>query len=123
MKSKSNNAFSLLEVILTVAILTTAIVFLFRSFTTVLSSVRFSQDITASCYLAEAKLWEAGQIIHNNPILNESGRQTIQGRDFLWNYKTEKLENSNLLELDFSVSWNENLRQEKTYTLNTYLLP
>ena len=124
MASKSNKAFSLLEVIITVAILSTAIVFVFRAFTTVLSSVRFSQNITYACLLAEDKLWEIEekQKESSDPLEIASGTKTLQGRDFRWDYTATKIADLNLVDLEFNLHWQEKAR-EKEYSLNfrTYL--
>lgn len=126
MASKSNKAFSLLEVIITVAILSTAIVFVFRAFTTVLSSVKFSQNITLACFLAEDKLWEIEnkQKDTKGPLSTASGTEKIQEQDFNWDYTVTEIQDLNLVELKFNVNWKENVR-EKEYVLNfaTYLIP
>lgn len=126
MASKSNKAFSLLEVMITVAILSTAIVFALRAFATVLSSVRFSQNITLACLLAEDKIWEAEEKQKETPgpLGIASGKETIQGRDFNWDYTATEIEGMDLIDLKFNVNWKEKVRQEQ-YALKfvTYLIP
>lgn len=126
MASKSNKAFSLLEVMITVAILSTAIVFTLRAFATVLSSVRFSQNIALACLLAEDKMWEAQvrQKENEESLEPTSGKETIQGRDFNWDYEATKIPDLNLIDLKFNVNWKEKIR-EKEYVLNfvTRLIP
>jgi len=124
--SKSNKAFSLLEVLITVAILSTAIIFIFRSFTASLSAVRFSQDITLACYLAEDKFWEMKQKQKKSirPLNYEQGTEELQGRQFNWVYQTSKLEDSDLIKLQFDVSWRHKIKEkEYTITFLTYLPP
>ncbi|MFH1191309.1 MAG: prepilin-type N-terminal cleavage/methylation domain-containing protein, partial [Candidatus Omnitrophota bacterium] len=53
----SKRGFSLAEVLITMAILVTGIVFVFRAFVTSMSSAKFSQNITMACLLAENKIW------------------------------------------------------------------
>ena len=124
MTSKSSKAFTLLEVLIALAILSTAIVFIFRSFTFSLSTTKFSQNITLACFLAEDKIWELeqGQMAQVEPIESQQGSEKIQGKDFRWAYQTKKLGNSDLVYLEFIVYWQENLR-EKEYSLefDTYL--
>lgn len=124
MEYKSNKAFTLLEVLITVAILSTAIVFVFRSFTASLSSVKFSQNITLACYLAKSKLWEIEQYYKNNLELPASGEETVQNKKFNWSYEITVSETSNLEQLKLTISWQENIR-EAPYTIEflTYLLP
>ncbi|MFA4843036.1 MAG: prepilin-type N-terminal cleavage/methylation domain-containing protein, partial [Candidatus Omnitrophota bacterium] len=54
-----NKGLTLLEVLITVAILAGAIVFVFRGFLTALSATKFSQNVTLACLLAEDKIWKA----------------------------------------------------------------
>ena len=125
MISKSNKAFTLLEVLIALAILSTAIVFIFRSFTSSLSSAKFSQDITLACFFAESKIWELQeeQRIKSEPLAGQQGIEKIQGKDFKWSYQAKKIGSANLIDLEFIISWQENLR-EKEYSLefDTYLL-
>lgn len=123
---KSKRAFSLLEVVITVAILSTAIVFVFRSFATVLATAKLSQNMTLACFLAEDKLWEAEvrQRSISDLLGFDRGTLKMQGRDFNWSYQTTRVENSRLIKLELGVSWKENNR-EKEYQMDflTYLLP
>ncbi|MBI4972838.1 MAG: prepilin-type N-terminal cleavage/methylation domain-containing protein [Candidatus Omnitrophica bacterium] len=125
MISVTKKGLSLLEVLITTAILSSAIIFVFRAFTTALSAARFSQNITLACFLAEDKFqeWEERQKELTTPLGLDAGREKKQARDFNWNYETNKLADSNLIELKFNVSWKESIRQ-KDYVLDffTYLL-
>ena len=123
---QSLTGFTLLEVLITVAILSTAIIFIFRSYTASLSSSKFSQDITLACYLVEDKLWEIEQDYKNNPNPVTSGVETIekQNKDFDCGYEILDTVIVGLKELKLTVSWKENIRENK-YTLEflTYLPP
>jgi len=125
MISRFNKAFTLLEVLIALAILSTAIVFIFRSFTSSFSSTKFSQNITLACFFAENKIWELEQEqkAKIGPIESQQGNQKLQGKDFKWSYQAKRLGNSNLVYLEFIVYWQENLR-EKEYSLefDTYLV-
>lgn len=126
MKFRLNRAFSLLEVLITVAVLSTAIIFVLRSFTAALSAARFSQNIGLACYLAENKLWEIEQKqkLYYEPLIPEQGSQILQERRFNWAYTLSKLTDADLILLKVKVSWQEKAR-EKEYSLSfsTYLLP
>ncbi len=126
MVSRFNKAFTLLEVLIALAILSTAIVFIFRSFTASLSSVKFSQNITCACFFAENKIWELEQEQKARADLIESrqGNQKLQGKDFRWAYQVERLGSSNLAYLEFIVYWQENLREKEcSLEFDTYLVP
>lgn len=117
MKLKSNKAFSLAEVLISVAVLSTAIVVILRSFTASLSSVRFSQNITLACFLTKNKLWEIGQKYKvDSSALKDAGSELIQDRNFNWEYEISDTEISGLKQLKFIVSWKEKAR-EKEYSL------
>jgi type II secretion system protein I len=122
----SLTGFTLFEVLIALAILSTAIVFIFRSFTSSLASAKFSQNITLACFLAENKIWELEeeQITKAEPIDVRQGSEKIQGKEFQWEYRVNKLGSSNLIYLEFVVYWQEQFRENK-YSLefSTYLLP
>lgn len=125
MISRYNKAFSLLEVIITVAILSVAIIFIFRSFTAAIASTKFSQNITLACFLAESHLWEIEQSYKDNLTLpNPHGTEKLQERDFNWDYAILDTDIPELQKLKFTVSWKERLR-EKEYSIDffTYLAP
>lgn len=122
MVSKFSKAFTLLEVLITVAILSTAITFLFRSFTAVLSSAQFSQYISLACYLSEDKLWEIEQANTGGSGFPESGSAMQQNKNFNWRYEIQDTDHQDLKELNFIVSWKVKTR-EKEYLMEflTYL--
>lgn len=115
----------MLEVLIALVILCTAIVFIFRSLTSSLSSVKFSQNMTLACFFAENKIWELEQEQKGKagPIESQQGNEKIQGKYFKWMYQAKRLGSSNLVYLEFIVCWRENLR-EKEYSLefDTYLV-
>ena len=121
---KTSGAFTLLEVLIAVGILSTAIIFIFRSFTAALASVRFSQNITLACYLAEAKFWEVERSYISGGKIPDPGKEKIQEKDFHWSYEILDTAEPDLKLLKLAVSWKENQR-EKEYPLEffTYLPP
>lgn len=123
MRLRYNKAFSLIEVLITVAILSTAIIFVFRSFTASLNTARFSQDITLASFLAEDKLWNIEKKFIANAALPFSGSEIMQNRTFNWDYKITETQIANLSQFKFTVSWKENVR-EKQYPIEffTYLI-
>jgi hypothetical protein len=106
-----------------VAILSSAIIFLLRSYTTSLSSTKFSQDITLACYLAADKLWEIESDYGLGLRLPEPKPETIQSRKFDWKYGILDSDTLGLKELKLTVLWKENVR-EKEYPIDclTYLI-
>jgi len=109
--SKSNKAFSLLEVIITVAILSSAIVVVLRAFTTIISAAKLSQDITLACFFTEDKLWK----LENDFPLQEDGAEENR---FTYSYEFLDTNTPKLKELKFNVSWEE--KRNSPYSLEFY---
>ncbi|MFH1440911.1 MAG: prepilin-type N-terminal cleavage/methylation domain-containing protein [Candidatus Omnitrophota bacterium] len=120
----SKKGFTLVEVLITMAILVTGIVFVFRAFFTSMISAKFSQDITMACFLAENKIWEIEENRKGNITMETFGSQTLQNKEYKWNYLISKIEDMELEEMEFDLSWQEKPR-EKEYLLKliTYLPP
>lgn len=124
MDCKYNRSFTLLEVLVTVAVLATAITFVFRSFATSLSSVRLAQNITAACYLTEETMFELELANKFGLKLPDFQEQKIQNKIFNRKYEIQDTDTMNLKELNLEVSWQENVR-EKDYSieLTTFFSP
>lgn len=116
MRSRSNSAFSLLEVLIATAILSTAVIFIFRSFVTALSAVKLSQNITLAGYLAEDKLWEIGQAYRLGAPLTGSGSDNQGYPAFNWSYEISDTDMQDLKELRLTLSWQQG-RQPGEYSL------
>ena len=116
MKLKSNKGFSLIEVLITTGILSTGIVFVFSSFTAVISAVKLSQNMTFACLLTENKMWEAQQVLASGSTPQPSSTESIQGKDFKWSFESLDTAFPKFRQLKFGISWKETLK-EKDYTL------
>ncbi len=123
MTSKSSRSFSLIEMLITVSILSTLIIFIFRALNTCLAAARFSQNISTACFLAEFKFWEAELKAKSAPEdFTQNGVEDINGKEFAWSYSTRKLGDTKLLRLDLKTTWKEK-RRDGEYSLDffTYL--
>ena len=118
---RSNKAFTLIEVLIAVAILSTAVIFVFRSFTTSLSASRFAQNLSLACYLAQDKMWQVEVTDSKTRKAQDTGIEEIQNKDFNWKYEIIKTDIDDLNELKFSVSWHEKAR-EKEYLIEFFTL-
>lgn len=116
-------AFSLIEVLITVAILSTAIIFLLRAFASSLSAAQFSQNLTLACYLAEEKIFEAQNSFAYKKANTDEGSQEIQGRDFKWRYALTDSTKKGLKNLELTVFWKEKVRSKEYSSLFSLLLP
>lgn len=110
------SAFTLIEVLITVAVLSTAILFVFRSFASSLSAAKVSQNITLICYLAEEEFFDIQNNYANKKMLQGDGSQVLQERNFNWNYGISDTDNPDLKELKLLVLWKE-ATMAKEYSL------
>ncbi len=117
MRLKLNKGFSFVEVLITVGILTSTVVFIFRAFGAALNSARFSQNLLQASYLAENKIWEIKHQAGDLPK-DESGKEDYPAnRQFKWRWAKSDLAGQNLSLVNFTVSWKEKAR-EKDYEIS-----
>jgi type II secretory pathway pseudopilin PulG len=105
------------EVIVAVAILSTAIVFVFRSFTTSIAANALSQNITRACLALEAALWEIEQ---KYPQLESAG--ICPDKQFDCDYKITDIA-AGLKKIDFKIAWQEDRTKKYSLDFATYFLP
>jgi len=122
---KKRKAISLIEVLITVAILTGGIVFVFRSFMTSLSAANLSQNIMLASFLAEDKLWQVEAVQKQKISLENSGLETIniQSREFSAKYEISPTSLNGLSKLNISVAWPRDKRNSYSVDFSTYLTP
>lgn len=118
-----NNAFSLVEVIISVGILAVGIVSVLQALAFSSRVAGLSNDMVEAAFLADDKiqklefLAEMGQPINNELLNEENGK-------FQWSY-TAALDNDlaaglNLQKLTSKISW-QRINRKETITCNTYL--
>ena len=122
---EKRKAISLIEVLITVAILTGGIVFVFRGFMTSLSAANLSQNIMLASFLAEDKLWQIEEMQKQKIALENSGPETvnIQNRKFNVKYEISQTDMEGFSKLNVSVSWPKDKRSSYRVDLPTYLTP
>jgi len=104
------SGFTLIEILVTVSVLSVAIVTLFRAFTACLAATRFSRNLSLACYAADNAAWN----------LRAEAAEGSEG-DFSWRYEVTPAQPAGVAELKFTVSWQEGIR-EKPYVLEICLL-
>ncbi len=114
-------SFTLIEVLVSVAILSVGIVFIFRSFFTCLTAFgRYTNYYNILPWMNE-QLWRAeDEIIRTGkPVsLSDQGEFTYEGNKFSWNLVSSLVDKEEkLYRLDLTVSWQE---ARKHLTLNRY---
>jgi prepilin-type N-terminal cleavage/methylation domain-containing protein len=119
---RSNRAFSLIEVLITVGIIASVIIFLLRSFATALAGAKLGQEIQLGCYLAEEKAWELQSAYSLGLKVPEAGKEKRQNKEFNWSYDLQDAAISGLKELKIKVFWPQDQRKNE-YSLDflTYL--
>jgi prepilin-type N-terminal cleavage/methylation domain-containing protein len=106
--SRSNRAFSLIEVLLAAGIVSVCLVFIFQGLRAALTGARAGQNIYLAGELAKNKLWELKQQQLQSvlPITGVRETKTLQGREFFLFYTIRPLPNE-LVEADLTVQWKD----------------
>ena len=124
MASRLNRGFTLIEVLITIAILSTAIIFVFRSFATLLAAQKTSQALILGTFLAEEKIWEAKteQKKSLQPLEYREGLQELQGEQFNWDSSFLDPGVPGLVELDLDVILpGKSGGERRTLSFSTYI--
>lgn len=113
-------AFSLVEVVITVGIISCAVILILRSFTAVIAATKLSQNISRACLLAENRLfWVENNLQPPEEALPSPPKET----DFTLTQESDGISDlfPDLKLLLLNVSWQE--RKNKPYSLDflTYL--
>ncbi len=127
MKSKFNkklfSGLTLVEVLVTMAVITGGIVLVYHSFSACLNASAFSQRLSRACFLAEDKLWEIGQYQKQKNDFSVSGAENIDHQEFKWLVTGAAVGGFNkITNYNLKISWKENPRDEYTLNFSEYLL-
>jgi type II secretion system protein I len=118
----SDEGFTLLEILVALAILATAVTIIFQLFSASLRNIAASEDVVVASVRAEAKMRE---ILSNEELSGDSWTEnTDDGYKFIVNIaetlqqKTDSLP-IQLLQIDVAITWTKNSK-ERTLRLKTY---
>jgi type II secretory pathway pseudopilin PulG len=116
--TRNGAAFSLIEVLVSIALLSTAIVFIFRAFNTSLSAARLSRNISLTCFVIEQKIWEIEQQRKDNLAIPETASSEINlaGEKFNLDYIIADTDIATLKRLNIKTSWRQ--RRLKPYSMD-----
>lgn len=117
---KNNKAFSLLELIITIAILSIGIIVVLQALSTCARAVGFSCDIIDAVFLAEDKIQELEFKEKQNLISKEPKEIREKKEKFAWGYSLSLEPDFNLYRLKFDITW-QRLNREEKLELETYL--
>lgn len=118
----SNEGFTLLEILVALAILATAVTIIFQLFSASLRNIAVSEDVVAASVRAEAKMRE---VLSKEELSEDSWTEnTNDGYTFAVNI-TETLQQKTdslpiqLLQIDVAITWTKNSK-ERSLRLKTY---
>jgi type II secretion system protein I len=118
----SNKGFTLLEILVALAILATAVTIIFQLFSAGLRNIAVSEDVVSAAVRAEAKMRE---VLSNEELTENSWTETTtDGYTFAVNI-TEALQEKTdslpvqVLQIDLAITWTKNTR-ERSLRLKTY---
>lgn len=116
----SKNAFSLLELVITIAILSIGITAVLQTLSLSVRSTGLSCDIINAVFLAEDKMQEL-EFKENQNLINREPAEVRDKKDrFEWKYTLNLDTDLRLYKLSFDITWRRANREEKL-NLNTYL--
>lgn len=115
-----NSAFSLLELMITVAILSIGIVVVLQAFSYASRMTGLSCDIINAVFLAEDKVQEL-EFKEKQGLINKEPAEVKDKKDkFSWGYALSLEPDLNLYKLNFDITW-QRANREEGLDLNTYL--
>lgn len=115
----NEKAFTLIEVLITVGVVSLGLVWVMHSLRTCLSSVEASREIFKQYLLIENKIWEL-ENGRNIPLGIEEGDIQEEDRSYRWKTEVTEVENISLNKLKLGVYGEKG---EKIAHLETYILP
>lgn len=116
-----SKAFSLLELIIAVAVLSVGIVAVLEALSFTARLAGLSNDIVNAVFLTEDKMQEL-EFKESQRLLESEPQEAMGEKDkFKWEYMNNLDADLGLYKLDFNIKWQRRDREEKI-NLNTYLL-
>lgn len=119
-KRRKVNGFSLLELVIAIAVLSVGIVAVLEAFSFSARVVGLSGDIINASFLAEDKMQELDSKETKGLINKEPTEVKDVTGKFSWGYTLNLDRDLNLYRADLEINWQRAKRKEKL-TLNTYL--
>jgi type II secretion system protein I len=118
----SSKGFTLLEILVALAILATAVTIIFQLFSAGLRNIAVSEDVVSAAVRAEAKMRE---VLSNEELTENSWTETTTDGYTFAVIITEALQEKTdtlpvqVLQIDLAITWTKNTR-ERSLRLKTY---
>jgi len=113
-KKDSQRAFTLIEVMVAVAVLSFGLVLIYQAFFIVLDTFNYGADYLEVSPWINEKIWQAqDSIIHKGSLaeIAPEGEFVLQNKKFTWSLKSAQISGLNdLSSLNLEVSWKEGKR-------------
>ncbi len=116
---QTQRGFTLLEILVAIAILAVAGVAIMRSTAEHLNALGILKEMTYSSWVAENRLAEV-QLEAKWPPSNKKGKMELAGRDWFWRQEVEKTEDKSMRKITVFVLDKEG-GKEALYQLSTFL--
>ncbi len=120
LKCRKNNGFSLLELIIMVAILSISIIGIMQAFSFCARIAGLCTDITRAVFIAEDKMQELEFKQRTGRLAAEPPEASAEIDKFRWQYRLTFDEALKLYRLDFGLTW-QRLNRAEEIRLETYL--
>lgn len=117
-KVLGKKGFLLLEVLVSVAVITVGLIYIIRSFSISTRAIATSRDYIKAVSLLEGKIWEYEQAREIKS--GEDKGAFEENREFEWELNAETEKETALNKTRLQVSWEERHRKQ-TVSLTTYL--
>jgi len=114
---RTERAFTLIEVMVTTAILSLGVVLIYNAFFISLDSFNYCSDYLAVAPLMDEKIWQAQERLNSEGALArlpENGRFNINNKEFNWYLKSTPVPGEqDLFKIDLRLSWRQGSRNKK----------
>jgi len=117
---RKNKAFSLLELVISIAILEIGVTAALQAFSAAMKTSALSGDIINAVFLAEDKIQELEFKERMHLIEQEPAEEKNSKGKFEWQYSLNLNKDLNLYELSLDIFWGK-LNPKNSLKLNTYL--
>lgn len=115
---RSNKGFLLLEIVISVAILTAGLLLVLNSFVRSIGAIELSRDYFKASLLGEEKMYE----LQNAQLTEGSSGGVFPdfNSEFSWRLSAKKIEENALKEADLEIYWQQGAKR-KNISILTYL--
>jgi prepilin-type N-terminal cleavage/methylation domain-containing protein len=114
-KRKPRSAFTLMEVMVTTAVLSLGILFVYEAFFIALDTLNYCSDYLRVCSWFDERVWEVqDKLAHPGRQIDMRGKLLAKNKEFDWNLSYGLIDAvQDLYQIDLVASWQEGQRKAK----------